>query len=49
MALTVGFSLAVIGLQQLGAMMWIDPALAAWSPLMLFVPPAVGLSELLWQ
>jgi len=43
------FLLVVIGFQQLGVAQWIpSPALAAWAPLMLFVPAAVGLSESMW-
>jgi lipopolysaccharide export system permease protein len=36
------FLLAVIGLQALGTAYWINPALAAWAPLMIFVPLAVA-------
>jgi lipopolysaccharide export system permease protein len=39
------FLLTVIGLQYLGGVCLIGPALAAWAPLLLFVPVAVGLSE----
>jgi lipopolysaccharide export system permease protein len=43
------FLLVVIGFQQLGVAQWIvSPALAAWAPLMIFAPSAVGLSESMW-
>jgi lipopolysaccharide export system permease protein len=44
------FLLVGLGFQQLGAMQWwfVTPALAAWAPLMLFAPAAVGLSESMW-
>ena len=48
-AVTTAFTLAVIGLQQLGAIYLIDPVVAVWAPLMIFVPPAVGMAELLWK
>jgi len=43
------FLLVVIGLQHLGSIYLVDPALAAWAPLMLFVPPAVWLAESMWR
>lgn len=43
------FSLVVITLQQLGAASLLTPALAAWSPLIVFVPLAVYLAEPLWE
>jgi lipopolysaccharide export system permease protein len=50
MAVTVAFSLAVIGMQQLGeASYLVTPALAAWAPLMVFVPLAVWMGESLWK
>ncbi len=50
MAVTVAFTLTVLGLQQLGAISYLlNPALAAWAPLMIFVPPAVWLAESLWH
>ena len=50
MAVTTAFTLVVIGSQYLGSVSWIlNPALAAWLPLMIFVPPAVGLAESLWK
>ena len=40
------FMLVVIGFQYLGSNIYsISPALAAWAPLMIFVPVAVGMSE----
>jgi len=36
------FLLVVIGLQALGTDYWINPALASWAPLMIFVPLAVA-------
>lgn len=39
------FMLVVFGMQHLGAIYLIDPALAAWLPLMIFVPVAVTISE----
>jgi lipopolysaccharide export system permease protein len=46
MAVTLLFTLAVIGLQQLGeASYLISPALAAWAPLMIFVPVAGWMTE----
>lgn len=44
-----GFTLVVLGFQQLGTSYLIAPSLAAWGPLMIFVPAAVGLSEPLWE
>ena len=50
MALTVIFTLAVMGLQGLGASLLLRPAaLAAWMPLMIFVPLAVGMADSLWN
>jgi len=43
------FMLVVLAFQHLGAIYLIEPALAAWAPLMIFVPVAVGLSEPLWE
>jgi lipopolysaccharide export system permease protein len=49
MGVVVLFLLVVIGFQRLGVNQWIgSPALAAWAPLMLFAPAAVGLSESMW-
>jgi lipopolysaccharide export system permease protein len=49
MGITTVFLLTVIGLQQLGASSIINPALAAWSPLIIFIPPAVGLAHSMWE
>ncbi len=49
MAVTTLFALAVIGAQHLGEILLLDPALAAWAPLMVFVPVAAGLAESLWK
>jgi len=46
---TSGFMLVVFGLQHLGSVYLIDPALAAWLPLMIFVPVAVAMSDPLRQ
>jgi len=43
------YLLVIIGCQRLGSIYLIDPALAAWLPLMIFVPPAVGMSEMMWR
>ncbi len=43
------FLLVVIGFQHLGSIYLVDPALAAWTPLILFVPPAVWLAESMWR
>jgi lipopolysaccharide export system permease protein len=42
---TSGFMLIVFGTQHLGSAYLISPALAAWLPLMVFMPLAVVLSE----
>lgn len=41
---TSAFVLVAIGFQYLGSIYAISPALAAWAPLILFVPVAVGLA-----
>ncbi len=43
------FFLVSIACQQLGTNMLISPALAAWVPLMLFVPAAVGMGAAMWE
>jgi lipopolysaccharide export system permease protein len=43
--LSTAFMLVVLGFQYLGTIYLLDPALAAWSPLMIFVPLAVALFE----
>jgi len=49
MAVTTLFTLVVVGLQHLGGILLVDPSLAAWAPLMIFVPVAVGLAESMWK
>ena len=51
MGVVTVFLLMVIGFQQLGSMedTIVSPALAAWLPLMIFVPAAVGMAEPMWQ
>lgn len=44
-ALVAGFMLVVLACQYLGAIYLISPALAAWLPMMIFVPAAVGLFD----
>lgn len=47
--LTATFFVVSLGFQQLGAAYYISPALAAWGPLMIFVPVAAVLAETLWE
>lgn len=51
LAVNVAFMLVVFASQQMGAIsFWIfTPSLAAWTPLLIFVPVAVWLSESLWK
>ena len=49
MALVAFFFIVQIACQQLGASCLISPALAAWGPLMIFVPGAVGMSTAMWE
>ncbi|HTQ40790.1 MAG TPA: LptF/LptG family permease [Pirellulales bacterium] len=44
-ALVVGFYLVIFGCQYLGSNYLINPSLAAWLPLMIFVPLAFWMSE----
>jgi lipopolysaccharide export system permease protein len=44
-AVVVGFYLLVFGCQYLGTNYLVSPALAAWLPLMIFVPLAIWMSE----
>jgi lipopolysaccharide export system permease protein len=44
LALVVAFMLVILGCEQLGAGYWLEPSLAAWLPLMIFVPCAMALS-----
>jgi lipopolysaccharide export system permease protein len=50
-ALSAAFMLVVAGFQFLGEASFpgITPAMAAWAPLVLFVPAAVGLAESMWK
>ena len=43
--LVVAFLMLVMGAQYLGASYWISPSLAAWLPLMVFVPLAIAISD----
>jgi lipopolysaccharide export system permease protein len=45
LALVIAFMLIVFGCQYLGSSYLLEPALAAWLPLMIFVPGAVALSQ----
>jgi lipopolysaccharide export system permease protein len=49
MGLMAFFFIAAIACQQLGTNCLISPALAAWGPLMIFVPAAVGMSSAMWE
>ena len=49
MGITTIFLVTVISLQQLGSSSMINPALAAWMPLIIFIPPAVGLAHSMWE
>jgi lipopolysaccharide export system permease protein len=48
-AVTTAFLLVVIGCQHLGSVGLITPAQAAWAPLVISIPVAVGLSESMWK
>lgn len=48
-AVVSGFMLVVIAFQHLGSILAISPSLAAWGPLMLFAPAAVGMSHGMWE
>jgi lipopolysaccharide export system permease protein len=43
------FVLVVIGIARLGSIELIPPVLAAWLPLFIFVPAAVGMAEPMWE
>ncbi len=43
------FVVVVIGIQQLGTIELISPAMAAWLPLLIFIPAAVGMAEPMWE
>jgi lipopolysaccharide export system permease protein len=45
LALVVAFMLVVLACNYLGSSVWLEPALAAWLPLMIFVPCAVAMSQ----
>ena len=49
MGLVALFFIVQIACQQLGAGCLISPSLAAWAPLFLFVPAAVGMSTAMWE
>ena len=51
MVVTTAFTLVVSGVQHLGAISYwfFTPPLAAWTPLIIFVPLAAWLVEGLWQ
>jgi lipopolysaccharide export system permease protein len=49
LALVIAFMLVVLACNYLGSIYWIEPALAAWLPLMIFVPCAVALAQPLWE
>ena len=44
-AVVSAFTLIVLAFQHLGSILVIPPALAAWAPLMIFVPVAVGMAH----
>ncbi len=46
---TSAFALVAIALQYMGSIYAVSPALAAWAPLILFVPIAAGLAESMWK
>lgn len=45
LAVTASFYLVQLGAQWIGSGGWVRPALAAWAPLLVFAPVAVGLSD----
>jgi lipopolysaccharide export system permease protein len=45
LALVAAFMLVVMACKYLGSSYWLEPSLAAWLPLMIFVPCAVALSQ----
>jgi lipopolysaccharide export system permease protein len=49
MGLVAFFFIVAIACQQLGANCLIPASLAAWLPLMIFVPAAVGMSSAMWE
>jgi lipopolysaccharide export system permease protein len=49
LAVVTVFMVVVLGCQSLGSTGWLQPALAAWLPLMLFAPLAAGMCDSLRQ
>jgi lipopolysaccharide export system permease protein len=49
MGLVALYFIASIACEKLGSGGLIRPALAAWAPLMIFVPAAVGMSSAMWE
>ena len=50
MGVTVAFWIVVIVMQQFGGASYlVSPALAAWAPLMIFLPVATGMADSLWK
>jgi len=49
LGLVVAFMLVVIGCNVMGSNYWLEPSLAAWLPVMIFVPCAVSISAPLRQ
>ncbi|MFZ5828528.1 MAG: LptF/LptG family permease [Planctomycetota bacterium] len=49
LAVVTVFVLSVLGLQYLGTSLLIRPALAAWAPLLIFVPAAAWMASGLWE
>jgi lipopolysaccharide export system permease protein len=49
LALVIAFMLVVLGCNFLGSSYLVEPALAAWMPLMIFVPCAMALAQPLWE
>jgi lipopolysaccharide export system permease protein len=45
LALVVAFMVVVMACRYLGSGYWLEPSLAAWLPLMIFVPCAVAMSQ----
>ena len=48
LSVALAFSLVTLGCQSLGGLGLLRPTLAAWLPLMLFVPVAAAMSHTLW-
>lgn len=49
MVITTLFWVVAIGAQHLGDILLINPSLAAWAPLIVFVPIAAAMSESIWK